>query len=69
MLHVHIDQYNDPDQKDTDLLADKTIEHNYQGKVVAVHGISLAAKPKNYRQRVYKKLADNQIMFVACPSA
>ena len=37
LLHVHIDQLNLPEQRDTELLVDKTVEHGYQGKVVAVH--------------------------------
>lgn len=69
MLHVHVDQHHSPDQKDTELLADKTTEHNYQGKVVAIHAISLATHEYEYRQKVYKKLKDNNVMVVACPSA
>ncbi len=67
MLHVHVDQFNDPAQHGTELLADKTAEYNYQGKVVAVHSISLAAQPIKNRQKVYKKMLDNGIMVIACP--
>lgn len=67
MIHVHIDQYNSPDQRDTELLINKTIEHNYKGKVVAVHCISVGAQPKSYRQDLYKKLNDAGIIVVACP--
>lgn len=67
MLHVHIDQFNSPAQRDTELLVNKTIEHSYQGKVVAVHGISIGAQPKTYRQELYKKMKDAGIMVVACP--
>ena len=34
MAHVHIDQFNDPNQNDTELLAKKTIEHGLQGKLL-----------------------------------
>jgi cytosine/adenosine deaminase-related metal-dependent hydrolase len=68
-LHVHVDQYNDPAQRDTELLADKTKEYGYKGKVAAVHSISLAAQPKKYREMVYKKLVDQDITIIACPSA
>lgn len=67
MLHVHVDQFNSPDQRDTELLVDKTIEHGHQGKVVAVHCISVGAQPKAYRQELYKKMKDAGVMVVACP--
>lgn len=68
-LHVHIDQLNDPSQRDTELLVQKTREHDYAGKVTAIHCISLAAQPKDYRQQIYKQLAELDITVVACPSA
>jgi cytosine/creatinine deaminase len=69
MIHIHADQHHSPEQKDTELLVNKTIEYGYQGKVVAVHCISLATQPKEYRQKIYKKLADNDVMVISCPSA
>lgn len=68
-LHVHVDQLNHPDQRDTELLVDKTIEHGYQGKVVAVHCISVGAQPKAYRQKLYKKMKDAGVMVICCPGA
>lgn len=67
MLHVHVDQFNSPDQRDTELLVQKTIEHGHQGKVVAVHCISVGAQPKAYRQELYAKMKDAGVMAVACP--
>ncbi len=66
-LHVHIDQYNSPDQRDTELLADKTLEHGYQGKVAAVHCISVGAQPRKYRQELYKKMKDAGLSVIVCP--
>lgn len=66
-LHIHVDQLNLPDQRDTELLVQKTIEHGYEGKVVAIHSISVGAQPKTYRQDIYKKLKDTGIIIVACP--
>lgn len=66
-LHVHVDQLNLPDQRDTELLVQKTIEHGYQGKVAAVHSISIGAQPREYRQKLYKQMADAGVMVVACP--
>ncbi|MEK7600162.1 MAG: amidohydrolase family protein [Patescibacteria group bacterium] len=66
-LHIHVDQYNSPDQRDTELLVAKTVEHGYEGKVVAVHCISVGAQPKAYRHELYKKMKDAGVMVVACP--
>ena len=49
------------------MLIDKTIEHGYEGKVVAIHSISVGAQPKAYRNELYKKLKDVGIIVVACP--
>ena len=69
MVHVHVDQLNTPDEKETEMLCRKTIEWGMEGKVVAVHSISLAAHPKAYRQEVYRMAQDAGMMFVSCPSA
>lgn len=66
-LHVHVDQLNLPEQRDTELLVQKTIEHGYEGKVVAIHSISVGAQPKAYRHELYKKIKDAGVIIVACP--
>ncbi|MDP3998080.1 MAG: amidohydrolase family protein [bacterium] len=69
MLHVHVDQFNTPNDKETELLCDKTVEYGMQGKVVAIHGISLAAHPKAYREKVYQKMKKANVMTISCPMA
>ncbi len=69
MVHVHVDQFNTIEDKETELLCDKTVEHGMQGKVVAIHGISIGAHPKAYRKRVYKKMVEAGVMMIACPVA
>ena len=69
LVHVHVDQMNSVEEKETELLARKTIEHGMEGKVTAVHSISLAAHPKKYRQEVYKMAIDAGLNFVSCPTA
>lgn len=69
MLHVHIDELNSPEEKETELLAQKTIEHGMQGKVVGIHAISLATHPKVYRQKVYKLAKKADLMFISCPAS
>jgi cytosine/adenosine deaminase-related metal-dependent hydrolase len=68
-LDVHVDQENNPDECETELLALKTIEHGLEGRVCAVHAISLAAKPKHEQQRVIKIMKDAGLKVIICPSA
>lgn len=68
-IHIHIDQENNPNERDTEKLIKYTLKHGYEGRVVAVHGISVSAQPKEYRKDIYKKLADAGIAVIVCPSA
>ena len=68
-LHVHVDQLNTSSEKETELLARKTMEWGMEGKVTAVHSISLACHPKKYRNEVYKMSKDAGLSFITCPSA
>ena len=68
-LHVHIDQENNPNERDTEKLVNATIKHGYQGRVVAVHAISTSAQPKEYRSELYKKMADAGMAVAVCPGA
>jgi cytosine/adenosine deaminase-related metal-dependent hydrolase len=68
-VDVHIDQNNDPDEKDTELLARKTIEHGLQGRVNAVHACSLAAHPDNYIREVAKLIKEADMSVIVCPRA
>lgn len=68
-LHVHIDQENNPNERDTEKLINATLKHGYAGKVTAIHAISVSAHPKEYRSEIYKKLAAAGIGVVVCPSA
>ena len=68
-VHVHVDQFNIAGDRETELLCYKTIEHNMQGKVVAIHGISIAAEPKPYREYLYHLMKKAEIMVISCPTA
>lgn len=68
-VHVHVDQLNTADEKETELLARRTIAHGLEGKVTAIHGISIATHPAKYRQELYKLCYDAGLSFVACPTA
>ena len=69
LLHVHVDQLNCPSEKETELLARKTIEWGLEGKVTAVHSISLACHGIQYRNEVYKIAKEAGLSFVTCPGA
>lgn len=69
MLHVHVDQFNSQKEKETEQLCDKALEHGMQGRVVAIHGISIGAHPREYRQMLYKKMKSIDMMMIACPMA
>ena len=69
LVHVHVDQFNTDEEKETELLARKTIEHGLQGKVTAVHSISVAAHPKKYRYELYDLMKEAQLHVISCPTA
>jgi cytosine/adenosine deaminase-related metal-dependent hydrolase len=68
-VHVHIDQENNPDERDSEKLADAVERHGYQGRTVAVHAISTSAQPKEYRAMIYKRFAELGIAVAVCPTA
>ncbi|MDO8576826.1 MAG: amidohydrolase family protein [Candidatus Daviesbacteria bacterium] len=67
MTHIHVDEENTLSEKETELLAKKTIEHGRQGQVVGIHGISINCHPKPYRQEVYQLMKKAGVMMIACP--
>ncbi|MFV0238094.1 MAG: amidohydrolase family protein [Flavobacteriales bacterium] len=69
LVHVHVDQFNSSDEKETEQLARKTIEHGMQGKVTAVHSISVAAHSRAYREEVYKLIKEANMHVISCPTA
>lgn len=67
MVHVHVDELNTPEEKETEMLIKKILEHNMEGKVVGIHSISLNAQPKPYREMIYKLMKLAKFMIVANP--
>ena len=68
-VHVHVDQLNTQAEKQTEMLAKKTIEYGWEGKVTAVHSISLSCHPKFYRRQIYRISRLAGLSFVCCPTA
>lgn len=68
-LHIHCDQMNTIFEKETEMVARKTMQWGIEGRVTCVHSISLACHSKAYRDTVYRMCRDGGISFVACPTA
>jgi len=68
-VDVHVDQENNPDENETELLAVKAIEHGMEGRVRAVHAVSLAAKDLSERKRIMRLAKEAGLAFIVCPSA
>lgn len=67
LVHVHVDQFNRREERETELLAEKTIHYGMEGRVWAIHCISVAARPERDRRRVYRLLRDAGVGIIACP--
>ena len=68
-LEVHTDQENNPDESECELLALKTIEHGLEGRVAAVHAISMSAKPRGEQERIVRLMKQAGLRVIICPSA
>ncbi len=68
-VDVHVDQENNPLEDETELLAAKTIEHGMQGRVYAIHAISVSAKDEREQGRIIEKVAEADLGVVVCPGA
>ncbi len=68
-IDIHVDQENNPLENETELLAQKTIEHGMQGRVFAVHAISLGAKEEREQDRIIERMLEADLGVIICPSA
>jgi len=64
-IDMHIDETDDPYWVSLELLAEKTIEEGYQGRVTAGHCTSMAAWDKKTLTRVIDKVAKADITVVS----
>ncbi|WP_185851220.1 amidohydrolase family protein [Blattabacterium cuenoti] len=69
LVHIHVDQFNTDDEKETEKLAKKTIDHGMEGKVVAIHCISIASHDRKYRYEIYELMKKANLMVISCPIA
>lgn len=68
MAHIHVDQCK-IGEKGLEMLARKTIENEMHNRVVAIHSVSIASHPKQYREQVYKLVKEAGIKIISCPLA
>jgi cytosine deaminase len=66
-IDMHVDEIDDPYWRSLELLADKTIAENYQGRVCASHCCAMAAWDEATFQRVIPKVITAQITIVTNP--
>jgi cytosine deaminase len=63
-IDMHIDETDDPYWRSLELLAEKTIEEDYQGRVTAGHCTSMAAWDQKTLERVIEKVKKADITVV-----
>lgn len=68
-VDVHIDQENNPFERDTEKLIAKVREHKWEGRVNFLHCISVAAQEKKVRGEIIKGLKDVGANVIICPTA
>ena len=68
-LDVHVDQLNSPKEYETQLLLDVKKQCKFNNRVNAIHSISLAAHSNHYQEVIAKRLADENVGVIICPSA
>ena len=68
-VEAHLDQCNIPSEKETELFCKYVEKYQYFGKARAIHSISLACHPIEYQTIIAKRLQNNGIGVIICPSA
>lgn len=68
-IDVHIDQENNPEEKDTEWFLDKIEKYKMQGRITLLHAISTACQSEKDRERIYKKIAYTGTNVTVCPKA
>lgn len=69
LAHLHVDQLNTKIETETEWLADKTLKHKMENRVVAIHSVSLSAHPIEYRRNIYRMLRKAKVGVITCPTA
>ncbi|MCK9185860.1 amidohydrolase family protein [Candidatus Gracilibacteria bacterium] len=68
-IDMHVDQENNPEEKDSEWILDKIEKAGMHGRVTFVHAISVAAQMEADRKRIYEKMASLGVNITVCPKA
>ncbi len=68
-IDVHIDQENNPEEKDSEWFLDMIADKNMPGRVTLVHAISVGAQKEEDRKRIYGKMKETGVNITVCPWA
>lgn len=63
-IDMHVDEVDDPNWYSVELLAEKTIAENYQGRVAAGHCCSMAAWDEDKFQRIIPKIKQADLSII-----
>lgn len=66
-IDMHVDETDDPNSRTLEVVADRTIEEDYEGRVTAAHTCALAAYPDDYAKKVIEKVKEANIHMVTNP--
>ena len=64
-LDIHVDQENNPDEGESELLIRKVEEHGLEGRVTAIHAVSLSAQSISTQDRIISGFRDLGIAVTA----
>lgn len=67
-IDMHVDETDDPNARTLEVLAEKTIENSWQGRVTAGHTCALAAYADDYAATVIEKVARAGIHMISNPA-
>lgn len=67
-IDMHVDETDDSNSRTLEIVADKTIEEGYEGRVTAAHTCALAAYPDDYAEKVIEKVKRAEINMVTNPA-
>ena len=67
-IDMHVDETDDPDAKTLEVLAERTMEKGWQGRVTAGHTCALAGYEEDYANRVIGLVKDAGIHMIVNPA-
>ncbi len=67
LVDLHVDETNDPNSRALEILADKTMEYGYEGKVSASHCCALSSYSEEDARRVISKVREAEMSIISNP--